>query len=88
MERRRGLHNELGRRNIIGPRVKQARLSMDTGLSITALSRQLLLTHNVDLAVSAISKIEAGTRYATDYEVAGFARALGVSADWLLGLVE
>ena len=32
----------------------------------------------------AISKIETGDRFVTDYELLVFAKVLGVSVDWLL----
>lgn len=88
MERKRGLRNGSGRKNVIGQRVKQARLAHEKAVSITAVSRQLLLQHDIDLSPSAISKIEAGSRYATDYEVVGFAKVLGVTGNWLLGMTE
>jgi hypothetical protein len=33
-----------------------------------------------------ISRIEIGTRFIPDYEIPVFARVLGVSALWLLGI--
>jgi len=42
----------------------------------------------MDITGSTIGKIEAGIRSAYDWEVAAFARALGVSTDWLLGLTN
>lgn len=32
-----------------------------------------------------ISRIEIGTRFVSDFELKVFAKALGVSVDWLLG---
>ena len=42
----------------------------------------------LDISASTIGKIEAGIRGTYDWEVAAFARALGVSGDALLGLLE
>ena len=36
----------------------------------------------------AISRIETGDRFVTDYELAIFARVLGVSLEWLTGDLE
>ena len=33
-----------------------------------------------------VSRIEIGTRFIPDYELPFFAKVLGVSVDWLLGL--
>lgn len=40
----------------------------------------------LEITVATIGKIESGVRGAYDWEVAAFARALGVSSDWLLSL--
>jgi len=34
---------------------------------------------------AAIAKIETGRRYVLDFELAAFAKALGVTVSWLLG---
>lgn len=39
-------------------------------------------------AGKAISRIETGDRFVTDYELAIFARILGVSLEWLTGDLE
>lgn len=36
----------------------------------------------------AISKIETGDRFVTDYELKVFAEILGVTVDWLIGKAE
>ncbi|MFB9993763.1 helix-turn-helix domain-containing protein [Deinococcus oregonensis] len=88
MERKRGRQEDDGRRNIIGTRLREARLGAAPPLSMATLSRRLLLEYNVDLSANAIAKIEHGTRYANDYEVAAVARALNIRGDWFLGLTE
>lgn len=52
------------------------------------MSQALLQVTQVDLAESALSKIENGQRGVYDYEVRAFAVTLGVSFDWLLESVE
>lgn len=42
----------------------------------------------VGLGREAISRIETGDRFVTDYELAIFARVLGVSLEWLTGDLE
>ena len=39
----------------------------------------------VTIEREAISKIETGDRFVTDYELMIFAEVLGVTMDWLLG---
>lgn len=69
--------------NIIGKRVKQARLRRNPSLTQDELSGQLArLGVAVDRA--GISKIEIGARCVLDYEVKALAKVLGVSAGWLL----
>lgn len=70
--------------NIVGERVKQARLRRKPPLTQDELSGRLAqLGANIDRA--GISKIEIGARCVLDYEVKAFAKALGVSVGWLLG---
>jgi transcriptional regulator with XRE-family HTH domain len=71
-------------KNIIGPRVKQARLNHKPALTQDALSGKLA-AFGIHLDRAAISKIELGIRYVLDYELKALAQALGVSVDWLLG---
>ena len=40
----------------------------------------------LEVSGGTLGKIEAGIRSAYNWEVTAFARALGVSTDWLLGL--
>ena len=71
-----------GPRNIIGNRVRKARLAMDVTqdeLSGRLASRQVCLDR------VAITKIENGQRCVFDFEVAVIAEALKVDVRWLLG---
>lgn len=41
--------------------------------------------NGVSIEREAISKIETGDRFVTDYELKTFAKVLNVSMDWLVG---
>ncbi len=69
--------------NIIGKRVKQARLRRNPSLTQDELSGQLARL-GVAIDRAGISKIEIGVRCVLDYEVKALAKVLGVSAGWLL----
>ena len=71
-------------RNIIGGRVKQARLKCDPTVSQDDLAGKLA-GQGILLDRTAISRIENQSRYVMDYEAAAIARALKVSAAWLFG---
>lgn len=71
-----------GQRNIVGERLKRARYHYETPWTMQDLSTAVEEVTGLDI----IGKIEAGIRSAYDWEVAAFARALGLSTDWLLGL--
>jgi hypothetical protein len=64
-------------RNVIGRRLRQARLKASPAISQDDLSARLA-TVGVILDRSAISRIQSGTRYVLDYEVAAIAKALRV----------
>lgn len=70
-------------KNIIGKRVKEARLSANPIITQQDLcSRLAVLGVNMDRV--SVSKIETGDRFVTDYEVLAISEALNVSLDWLL----
>jgi HTH-type transcriptional regulator, cell division transcriptional repressor len=71
------------RKNIIGARVKLARLRQKPLLTQDGLSGRVAAA-GVHLDRAAISKIESGSRYVLDYELKAIAKALGVSIAWLL----
>lgn len=71
--------------NLVGERVKVARRRRNPPLTQDDLSGQLA-AHGVQLDRVAICRIECGSRYVSDYEVRAFARVLGVSPGWLLGM--
>lgn len=71
-------------RNIVGPRVREARLSRTPPLTQNELASRLRrLKFEVDRV--GISKIETGLRQVHDFEVVLLAQVLEVSVGWLLG---
>jgi len=73
--------------NIVGLRVKQARLACKPPLTQAALSKKLAkMGVNIDRA--GIGKIEIGIRGVLDFEVIALAKALGTSTAMLLGTKE
>jgi len=74
-------------RNLIGSRVRLARKQAVPKISQEDLCARLQLL-GIKLERPAISKIETGYREVTDIEVVALAKALGVSAAWLLGESE
>jgi HTH-type transcriptional regulator, cell division transcriptional repressor len=71
-------------RNIIGGRVRQARLKCNPAVSQDDLAGRLA-AQGILLDRTAISRIENQSRYTMDYEAAAIARALKVSVAWLFG---
>ena len=71
-----------GQKNISGDRIHQAR----TGKRISQadLSARMQVK-GVLIEREAISKIETGDRFVTDYELMVFSDVLGVTMDWLTG---
>ena len=72
-------------RNIIGQRVREARLKFNPPLTQDQLSGRLA-AKGTDLDRVAITKIETGTRASFDYEVRALAVVLKVDVKWLLGM--
>jgi transcriptional regulator with XRE-family HTH domain len=70
-------------RNIIGPKLKTARLK--NHLTQQQLSAKLE-TLAVYIDIASISKIEQQKRIVTDYELLALSEILKVSPMWLLGL--
>jgi len=74
-------------RNVVGARVHQARKLSTPRISQVDLAARLQVL-GLKIDQSAISKIEQGRRPVLDLEVIALARALRVSASWLLGEVD
>lgn len=70
-----------GKKNLCGDRIHQARTTQRMSQSDLAARMQV---NGVIIEREAISKIETGDRFVTDYELLVFAKVLGVAVDWLL----
>ena len=71
-----------GKKNICGDRLREARVVQRLRQEDLAAKIQ---TMGVNMERDSISRIEIGTRFVSDFELKVFAKALGVSDDWLLG---
>lgn len=71
-------------KNIVGPRIAEARRSRRPPLTQDALSGRIA-QHGIQLDRAAIAKIENGLRHVLDYELKALAAVLRVEVDWLLG---
>ena len=74
-----------GSKNVSGNRIYQRRTASRLSQGELAARMQI---NGVTIEREAISKIETGDRFVADYELMVFARVLGVSVDWLLGMEE
>lgn len=72
-----------GRKNISGDRIREARLKRRMTQNDLARCVQL---EGIVMERDSISRIEIGTRFIPDYEIPIFAKVLGVSVLWLLGM--
>ena len=71
-----------GKKNISGDRIHQLRTSKRWSQNELAARMQ---THGVMIEREAVSKIETGDRFVTDYELMIFAKVFGASMEWLTG---
>lgn len=69
-----------GAANVSGDRIHQARTAQR--LSQDALAAKMQVA-GVGIGREAISRIETGDRFVTDYELVIFSRVLGVTIEWL-----
>ena len=71
-----------GKKNISGDRIHQVRTTKRMSQNELAARMQV---NGVLIEREAISKIETGDRFVTDYELMVFAEVLGVTMNWLAG---
>ena len=71
-------------RNVIGQRVRDARLKSNPPISQDDLAGRLA-AQGILLDRSAISRIESQSRYVMDYEAQAIAKGLKISVAWLFG---
>ena len=72
-----------GSKNICGARIKEARKSLK--LSQEELAAKLQVS-GVNIERDSVSRIEIGTRFVADYELAALCKILNVTPEYLLGL--
>lgn len=76
---------EIVAKNLVGPRVREARKSYPGGLTQDQLSGRLAAL-KVSLDRAGIAKVELGMRHVFDFELVPLARALKIDVKWLLGV--
>ena len=74
------IYDYKGRKNLCGNRVKEARAPLN--ITQTDLAARLQVA-GITMERDSVSRIEIGTRFVTDYELAVLAKILGVSMEWL-----
>jgi len=74
-----------GQKNISGSRIRELRLKRRLSQEELAAKMQV---EGIELEQNAISRLEMGQRFIPDYELPIFAKVLGTSVDWLLGLTD
>ena len=74
-----------GRKNLCGPRVREARTRLHMTQGDLAVQLQL---SGIVIERDCISRIEIGTRFVADYELRALARILKVSVQWLLEMED
>ena len=73
-----------GERNVVGRRIKEARLKQKPPVSQEDLAARMAV-RGVYFDRSAISRMEAQKRFVRDYEIVAIADALKVPISWLFG---
>ena len=71
-------------KNIVGARIRTARLALSPKVSQEDLSGKLA-RRGIQITQTSLSKIESRDRYVMDYEAQAIAKALKVSVAWLYG---
>ena len=74
------IYDYKGRKNLCGNRVNEARARLN--ITQTDLAARLQVA-GITMERDSVSRIEIGTRFVTDYELAVLAKILGVSMEWL-----
>ena len=73
-----------GERNVVGRRIKEARLKQKPPVSQEDLAARMA-ARGVYFDRSAISRMEAQKRFVRDYEIVAIADALKIPISWLFG---
>ena len=77
----------VGDRNLVGDRIRQARLALKPPATQSQVSAKLR-EEGIELTFSSVGKIEQGLSSVTDKQLVAFSRVLGVSVLWLLGMED
>ena len=72
------------KKNIVGTRIRKARLDAKPAITQSDLVARLQLDGLKDIDQPIISRIEKGDRLVADYEIKAIAKALKVTVSWLL----
>lgn len=72
-----------GSKNICGQRVKEARKKLKLSQENLAAKLQV---EGVNIERDSVSRIEIGTRFVADYELAALCKILSVTPEYLLGI--
>lgn len=75
---------ETGQRNVIGKRIRAARLMQSPPVSQEDLAARLAV-RGVYFDRSVLARMENQQRFIRDYEIAAIAACLKVSVEWLFG---
>ena len=76
-------YNYNGKANVVGERIRQARIRNNMSQEELAAKMQL---RNILIGQKVISRIEKGERFVADYELPGFAEVLKVDLYWLFNI--
>lgn len=79
------IYNYNGEANIVGKRIRQARISKNMSQEELAIKMQL---KSIMIGQKVISRIEKGERFVADYELLYFSEVLNVDLYWLFGIKE
>lgn len=77
------IYNFNGSKNICGERVKEARKKLKLSQENLAAKLQV---EGVNIERDSVSRIEIGTRFVADYELAALCKILNVTPEYLLGI--
>ena len=72
-----------GSANIVGKRIREARIAKNISQEELAIKLQL---KNIIVGQKVISRIEKGERFVADHELLGFSEILKVDLYWLFGI--
>lgn len=77
------IYNYNGKANVVGKRIRQARIRNNMSQEELAAKMQL---RNILIGQKVISRIEKGERFVADCELLGFAEVLKVDLYWLFNI--